>query len=443
MKSVRALLLLPLAMLLAFGPAYGQKIDVSEHKLANGLKILIHEDHDVPNVAMYFFYTVGSRNERPGITGISHYFEHMMFNGAKKYGPKQFDVVMEKNGGANNAYTSRDITAYTDWFPKQAMEVMFDLEADRIENLDLDPKIVESERGVVANERRLGVDNSNGGVLYEQTVAAAFTAHPYGWPVVGWASDIQAWSLEDLQSHFRMGYSPNNCIMVITGDVTSDEVMKLAKKYLEPIPSHEPPPPVKTVEPEQLGERRLVVRRPAQLPLVLAAYHVPEARHADYPALQILGSILAEGRSSRLYKRMVDGDQLVLSVDTIHGPSLDPTLFMFDLSPRTGVKPADAEAALYEELSKVVKTGVTESEVQKAKNIALVAFYDDLRTIAGKANLLGRYQVYFGDYRKLWTAVEDLQKVTAEDVQRVAKQYFGESNRTVGTLIPEDEGGAE
>ncbi len=425
------------------GPAAGQKIIVSDHKLSNGFQILIHEDHDIPNAAMYFFYRVGSRNERPGTTGISHFFEHMMFNGAKKYGPKQFDIVMEKNGGSNNAYTNRDITAYTNWFPKEALEVMFDLEADRIENLAFDPKIIESERGVVANERRMSVDNSNQGTLYEQLNATAFAAHPYSWPVVGWASDIQAWTMEDLKSHFRMGYSPNNCTMVITGDVNPDEVLRLARKYLEPIPSHEPPPPVRTVEPEQEGERRVEVRKSAQLPLVMVGYHVPAARHADYQALRVLASILTEGRSSRLYKRMVDGDQLVLSVDYFHGPSLDPALFIFSFKPRSGIAPAATEKALHEELDKVLADGVTEAEVQKAKNIALVEFYDDLRTLAGKANLLGRYQVYFGDYRKLWTAVDELEKVTAEDVQRVAGQYFGEKNRTVATLAPESEGETE
>ena len=212
--------LLP-ALLAAAALASAQPSDVKTDTLSNGMKILIQEDHNIPNVAMYFFFKVGSRNERPGITGISHFFEHMMFNGAKKYGPGQFDNEMEKNGGNNNAYTTEDDTVYTDWFPSSALELMLDMESDRIHNLNFDPKIVESERGVVYSERRTSVDNSNFGVLFEQLRAAAYQAHPYHWPVVGWPSDIESWTMDDLKNHFRMGYAPNNCVMVVVGDVSS------------------------------------------------------------------------------------------------------------------------------------------------------------------------------------------------------------------------------
>ncbi|MBE7544662.1 MAG: insulinase family protein [Solibacteraceae bacterium] len=410
---------------------------VTTHTLENGMRILVHEDHDVPNAAMYLFYTVGSRNERPGITGISHYFEHMMFNGAKKYGPKQFDVVMEKAGGRNNAYTSRDITAYTNWFPNTAIEQMFDLEADRIRDLAFDPKIIESERGVVSSERRMAVDNSPFGTLYEQVNATAYTAHPYSWPVIGWASDIAAYSMEDLKAHFKMGYAPNNCILVMTGAVTHDQVVALAKKYLEPIPRQAPPPPVRTVEPPQLGERRIVIKRPAQLPLLLVSYHVPATKHADNAALDMLETVLSSGRSSRLHRRLVEQDQLVLSINAGQQLALDPTQFIFSMQVRSGVEPAKAEAALYEELAKIAKDGITDTELAKAKNQQIAGFYRSLKTIAGKANLLGQYEIYHGDHRKLFTAVEELEKVTAADIQRVAAQYFGENNRTVGTLIPE------
>ncbi len=225
-----------LTAILAGCEARAQSLAVKSHTLANGMKVIVHEDHDLPNVALYFFFKIGSRNERPGTTGLSHFFEHMMFNGAKKYGPKQFDIQMEKAGGANNAYTTQDVTVYTDWFAKPAMELMFDMEDCRIRNLAIDPKIVESERGVVYSERRLRTDNSNLGALNEQVSAATFTAHPYGWPVVGWPSDIEGWSLDDLKAHFKMGYAPNNAVMIITGDVTEAEAMRMAKKYLEPIP---------------------------------------------------------------------------------------------------------------------------------------------------------------------------------------------------------------
>ena len=418
-------------------PSAAQGFDIRTHTLKNGMKILVQEDHSIPNVALYIFYRVGSRNERPGITGISHFFEHMMFNGAKKYGPGEFDRNMEANGGSNNAYTSENVTVYQEWFPRSALELIFDLEADRIQNLSFDPEIVESERGVIASERRNGVDANNFGVLAEQLSAAAFTAHPYQWPVVGWMSDIEAWTLDDLKNHFKMGYSPSNATMVVSGDVTFDEIVAMAQKYIEPIPSNPPPPKVMTKEPEQLGERRVVVRKFAQLPILMMAYHVPETAHADYYPLQALETILFSGQSSRLYKRVVDRDQLALSVSGGGDWSFDPSLFTLTAQPKAGVDPAAVEKAIYEELDRVKTDAVTDEELEKAKNILLSGFYRNIKTISGRSNAIGTYEVFFGDYRKLFTAADDFAKVTKADVQRVARQYFAANNRTVATLVPE------
>ena len=417
--------------------AWNQEIAVKPHKLANGMKLLIHEDHDIPNVAMYLFFQVGSRNERTGATGMSHFFEHMMFNGARKFGPKQFDVQMEKNGGENNAYTSEDLTVYTDFFPNTALELIFDMEADRIRDLAFDPKLIESERGVVYSERRTSVDNDNAGLLAEQLRAAAFTAHPYHWPVVGWAADIEAWTAGDLKDHFRMGYAPNNCTVVVTGAVRETEVLRLARKYFEPIPSQKPPPPVRTKEPEQLGERRVTIQKPAQAPILMVAYHAPEARHADRPALEILARVLTQGRSSRLYRRMVDADQSVQSVDAGIDWNLDPGLFTVSAQLRAGGSTSQVEKALYEEIARVVKDGIGSDELNKIRNLILVDFYKGLRTIAGKANTIGRFEVYLGDHRRLNAYPEEMRKVTVADVQRVASQYLKARHRTVATLEPE------
>jgi zinc protease len=417
--------------------ALAQAQDVQTATLSNGMKVIIQEDHNIPNVAMYFFYKIGSRNERPGITGISHFFEHMMFNGAKKYGPKQFDNAMEKAGGNNNASTSEDLTTYTDWFPSSALELMFDMESDRIRDLALEPKMVASERGVVYSERRTSVDNSNPGILREQLQAAAFIAHPYHWPVVGWPSDIEAWTQQDLKDYFAIGYAPNNCTMVVVGDVTVARVMDLARKYIEPIPRHDPPPPVRTKEPEQLGERRVIVRKAAQLPLQMIAYHVPEAKNPDSIVLDLVSTVLSTGQSSRLYKRMVDEEPLALSVNGRSGDSIDPTLLVFTIQPRNGIDPARTEKALYDELERLQTTEVSARELQKAKNQLLTQHYSRLKTIAGRASLLGHYDVILGDYTKAFTIDKDFEAVTAADIQRVAKKYFTEKNRTVATLIPE------
>ena len=203
--------------------------------LGNGLKIVVWPDHDIPSANYYTFYKVGSRNEYPGITGLAHYFEHMMFNGTSRRAQGEFDRTMEAAGGSNNASTSNDLTIYTDWFPSSALETIFDLEGDRMANLAFDPKVIESERGVVYSERRLRVDNDNFGTLMEQMQATAFTAHPYQFPTVGWPSDIENWKMEDLKRFFTTYYAPNNAVLVIAGDVEPAQVFALADKYLAPL----------------------------------------------------------------------------------------------------------------------------------------------------------------------------------------------------------------
>ncbi len=392
--------------------------------LKNGMKVLVQTDHSIPNIALYIFYRIGSRNEGPGTTGLSHFFEHMMFNGAKKYGPGELDKAMEANGGANNAYTTRDVTVYQDWFPRSALDLIYDIEADRIRDLSFDPAKIKSEREVVASERRLRTDNDNSGL--------------YQWPVVGWMSDIEHWTMEQLRHHFEMGYSPNNATMVVAGDVSPEEIFALCEKYIEPIPTHAPPPPVTTVEPEQLGERRLIVRKPAQLPLVLVAYHIPQTNSPDYYALNVLRTVLFQGESSRMYRRLVDKDQIALDVSSSVEPAFDPTIVEVAAQPKQGVDPQKCEKAMYEEFEDAKNATISDTELEKAKNIRLAEFYREMRTINGRANTIGTYEIFFGDYRKLFDAAKNYSAVTKEDVQRVAKAYFGANNRTVATLIPEN-----
>ena len=417
-------------------PAGGQEFPVATKTLKNGMKVLVQTDHSIPNVALYIFYRIGSRNEGPGTTGISHFFEHMMFNGAKKYGPGELDKAMEANGGANNAYTTRDVTVYQDWFPRSAMDLIYDIEADRIRDLSFDPAKIKSEREVVASERRLSTDNDNGGLLDEQLWATSYIAHPYQWPVVGWMSDIEHWTIEQLKHHFEMGYAPNNATMVVTGDVSPEEIFALCEKYIEPIPSHTPPPPVVTAEPEQMGERRLVVRKAAQLPLVLVAYHIPQTNNPDYYALNVLRTVLFQGESSRMYQRLVDKDQIALDVSSSVAEAFNPTIVEVAAQPKQGVDPQKCEKAMYEEFENAKNAMISDTELEKAKNIRLAEFYREMRTINGRANTIGTYEVFFGDYRKLFDAAKNYSAVTKEDVQRVAKAYFGANNRTVATLIP-------
>ena len=206
--------------------------EITSFNLPNGLEIIVWPDHDIPNVVMYNFVRAGGRNEYPGITGIAHFFEHMMFNGTKKREQGEFDEEMEAAGGANNAYTSNDVTVYMDWFPRSALEKILELESDRLKNLAIDPDVVETERTTVYSERRLRVDNDNDGRLYEQLRATAYVAHPYQNPVIGWPSDIENWTQRDLEDFFKTYYAPNNLTMIFAGDVTPEEIYLLADQYL-------------------------------------------------------------------------------------------------------------------------------------------------------------------------------------------------------------------
>jgi zinc protease len=413
--------------------------DIQEFTLDNGMKILVLEDASIPNANMYLFWKVGSRNEMPGITGISHFFEHMMFNGAKKYGPKMFDRVMEAAGGANNAYTTENVTVYTNWFPSDSMETIFDLEADRIADLAIDENMVESERGVVTSERSTGLENSNWRTLQEEVKGAAFRAHPYSWSVIGHESDIAAWSMQDLVEYHKTYYAPNNAVVVIAGDVTLEEVRELADKYFAPIPAQAPPREVRTVEPEQKGERRVYVQKPSvSTPNVMFAYHVPATSHEDFYALDMLATILSQGNSSRLYQGLVE-TQVALEADTYMPLAFDPNLFYLIAVAAPGISAEKLEQSMIEALQDIAENGVTEQELEKVKNLKLVEFYRDMETINGKANTVGTYELFFDSYADLFRAPEAYNKVSAEDIQRVAATYFRKANRTVGVLAAEED----
>ncbi len=420
-------------------PLHAQKLPIQQHTTPNGMKILVSEDPSIPNVAMYTWFRVGSRNEHEGITGISHFFEHMMFNGAKKYGHGEFDDVLALAGGQNNAYTSNDVTVYQDWFPATALETSFDLEADRIRDLAFDPEVIKSERQVVYSERRLSVDNSNPGLLNEQLQASAFTASPYHWPVVGWPSDIEAWTLTDLKSYFAMGYSPSNATMVVVGGIKAADVFRLADQYLGSIPVHDPPPPVRTKEPVQLGERRVSVDKFAQAPLLDIGYHAVDAKSSDYYVFLLIDDLLTTGQSSRMYRSLVDGEQLATRVNSSFGATMDPSLFEFSAQPRKDVPVEKLEKAIYAQIAALAADGPRPEELQKAKNQAIAAHYRSLRSIAGRAQEIGEAEVIFGDYNLIQGVEAKIDAVTAADIQRVIKQYLKPTNRTVAVLIPTEE----
>lgn len=420
-------------------PAVPGRDAVRAATLANGMRVIVWPVHDIPNVALYNWVRAGSRNEAPGITGLAHFFEHMMFNGTTRRQPGEFDRLMEAQGGANNAFTSDDVTVYQDWFPRGALDLVFDLESDRVANLAFALDVIESERGVVSSERRLRVEDNNPGFLGEQVQAAAFVAHPYRFPTIGWPADIQAWRMSDLQTFFKTYYAPNNLTLVLAGDLVPEQVFELARKYFEPIARQVPPAPVGAHEPQQLEERVIVVRRKAQTPLLQYAYKAPAAADARAPAVNLLLSILIDGDASRLHRSLVEDRKVAIEVSGHWQEGFDPGLLWLYMTLPEGADLTAARALLDAELADVARNGVTAAELSRAKNLAAAGFWKKLATIDGKAQLLGEYEVFHGDWAKLFDAPALFEKVTREDIHGVAREILDPRRRTVGMLIPEAE----
>ena len=402
--------------------------------LENGLEIIVWPDHDIPNVALYYFVRAGGRNEHPGITGLSHFFEHMMFNGTEDLEPGEFDRIMEAAGGQNNAYTSNDITVCQDWFPRSALETIFEIEAERLQNLEFDPEAIESERGVISSERRTTVDNNNSSRLLEQVRATAYVAHPYQFPIIGWPSDIASWTREDLETFYRTYYAPNNITMVVVGDVTPDEIFELAEDYLEDIEAQDPPAAVRTVEPQQQGERRVVIQTDAQTPMLHVAFHGGAAADPETLAMRLLLSILVDGDSSRLHRLFVEEEQIAISVGGFPFEGFDPGLVYFYATLPPGGDLGLVERRLFEEFARLSAEGVTEAELEKARNIALADFWREMATINGKAAGLGEAAVFRGSYEKLFDLAKDIEAITGEELRAVGASVLRRNNATIGML---------
>jgi zinc protease len=426
------------SLVTALSPALeAQSIDAQQFVLKNGLKVVTVEDHTVPSVCFAVAFHVGSRNERPGITGISHVFEHMMFNGSKKYKPKEFDRILEGGGGYSNAYTSTDITFYYEEFNPDLLARVLDMEADRMRSLKVDGENLEQERGIVKEERRVSTDNSVQGSMVENLYAGAFVAHPYHNPVVGWMRDLDNIQAADAQEYFRIYYAPNNATVFLVGDFDARGIRGTMEKLFGSIPRQPAPPPVVNAEPPQLGDRRLTLSKPAELPAVAVAYKGAAASSPDFAPLNLLASILSTGQSSRLYKRLVYDLELATEAGAGLDEFIDPGLFTLFIQMQPGKSTADAEEEAYRILKDIVENGVTEEELQKAKNNAQTDYVNNFKTNVGIANRLGYYEVIHGDYRKSFDVLAAFGKVTGDDIRRVAAKYLGERLRTVVTLIPE------
>jgi zinc protease len=437
LPPVAVLLLVVLAAAIApYASAQTPAPAVLAATLDNGLRVLLLEDHRSPIVSFQVWYRVGSRNEERGRTGIAHFLEHMLFKGTLKYGRGQFARLIEQNGGQDNAFTSQDVTSYYVNITADKLDLVVDLEADRMVNALLDAKEIDSERQVVMEERRTRTEDDPSGFLGEEVGALAFRAHPYSQPVIGWMEDIKRITPEEIRAFYKTYYRPSNAIVVAVGAFKAPELMDKLKEHFGRIPKAPAPPPVLAVEPVQNGERRLVVRKEAQLPIVYLAYHVPNQTSPDAPALEMLSTILSSGRSSRLYRSLVYERQLALDAGGDYSWfSFDPNLFWFWATAMPGQTPETLEKELLAEMARLAKEPVSDLELRRARNQIEASFVFQEDSIHRRASLLARFET-IGGYALKDKYLERIRAVTAADVQRVAGAYFLEHRKNVGVLLP-------
>ena len=416
-------------------PAFA--VEPHEFILSNGMKVLLVDVPKAPVATVQVWYKVGSRNEVMGRAGLSHMLEHMMFKGTAKYPKGEFSRLIRKNGGTDNAFTSQDFTAYFENLAADRVELALELEADRMQGLVLDRPELTTEREVVKEERRLRTEDDPQGALVEALFAQAYFSHPYHWPVIGWFGDLDAMTLDDLQRHYDTYYSPNNATLVVVGDINTESLLLTIKQLFEPIPRGPEPKPIATMEPEQKGERRFLLKREAQVPFVMIGYRVPNFTSEDSYALDILDSILSHGKSARLYQSLVYDQKSALAVGSEYSLlQADPGLFYFYALVSPGQKPESVEDALHQEIKRLQTDPPTELELQRAKNQVEAAHIFEQDSNFRHAMLLGQAESVGAGWRKIDQFVEQIRAVTTKDIQRVARQYLTEDNRTVGTLIP-------
>jgi zinc protease len=414
----------------------GLKGNVFETVLPNGLKVILLENHKAPLVTFQVWYRVGSRNESWGKTGLSHMLEHMMFKGTEKVGPEEFSRIVQENGGNDNAFTSRDYTAYFENMSTDRVQIPIDLESDRMHNLLLREEDFRTERMVVMEERRLRTEDNPQANLQEHMEATAFLTSPYHWPTIGWKEDIERFTLDDLKAYYKTYYNPVNAFLVVAGDFKREELLPKIEKAFSPITKGIAPNQERDVDPIQIGERRVFVKKEAQLPYLVMGYHVPNLREPDSYTLEVTAALLSAGKSSRLYQSLVREKRLVLSVDADHSLlSRDPSLFYLSAEILPGKEVAEVEKALDQEIERLMKEPVGTHELEKTKNQLEASFIFSQDSLFSQAMLLAQNEIAL-----TWRAVDDylpsIRKVSPEDIQRVVKKYLIPDNRTVGILIP-------
>ena len=413
-----------------------------EHRLPNGLRVIVKEDHRAPTVAHMVWYHVGSMDETNGTTGVAHLLEHMMFKGTPSIGPGEFSRLVAAAGGRDNAFTSKDYTAYYQQIPKERLGEMMQLEADRMRHLNLDPKEFAQEIKVVMEERRLRTDDQPRSLLYEQMLATAFQAHPYRVPVIGWMNDLESMTVQDARDWYDRWYVPNNAFLVVVGDVAHQDVFRLAEQHYGALAPRALPVRKPQVEPEQRGIRRLTVKAPAELPVVVMAYKVPVLRDVDQDvdpyALEMLAAVLDGHEAARFSRRLVREQRLAVSASAGYGAiSRGPGLFYLLGSPSEGKTRAELEAGFRAEITRVAETGISAEELARARTQLLASQIYKRDSMFAQAMEIGQLETAGVPYTAEKTLLEKLQAVSAGQVQAVAQKYFVDEQLTVAELDPQ------
>mgnify|MGYP001133753730 CR=1 FL=1 len=430
-------LLLSLMFLSAVAVAQRPQIEFTEFTLDNGLHVILHEDNTTPNVVVNIMYHVGAKNEHPERTGFAHFFEHLMFEGSKHVDRGEFDRIVESSGGASNAFTSFDVTNYYVFLPSNQLELGLWLESERLLHPKIDSTGIATQKSVVTEEMKQTRDNQPYGRWLVETISRAFTVHPYRSDVLGQDAHIRAATDEEIMAFHNMFYVPDNAVLVIAGDINKDETRVLVERYFGDIPRgrHDIFRP-DVVEPVRRHEVRDTIFDNVQLPMIVQAYHIPAQGTEDFYAMEMLGALLSQGQSSRLYRRLVVEDQTAMVVEAIPLGLEDPGLSIILALPNMGVDPKTLEDGINAELENVRNNLITETELQKLKNQFESRLVNSNTTIASRATNLANYHTLYGNADLINTELERYHAVTREDIRRVAREYMREDNRVVLYILP-------
>jgi len=411
-------------------PFFGT-MEVQRFVLPNGLKLLVLEDSSSPTFAYQTWFRVGSRDEDVNYTGLAHLFEHLMFKGTKNLPEGQLDRLLEQAGAeGENAFTSRDYTAYVQELPKDKLDLIAKLESDRMVNLLVNDQSFATEREVVQNERRMRNENSPDGLMYQEIFGLSFQKHSYRWPVIGYQEDLARMSSKEPREFYQNFYAPNHATVVVVGDVKASEVLRTVVKYYGDLKARKLPEKIIPQEPEQVSPRHKTLRLNTQVQKLMVAYPVPAVTHEDIPVLEVMRTVLTGGKSARLSKALVETG-IMTSIDTYDLDDKDPSILVFIGNLQRGKKATQAEAIMLSEIEKFKRAPISQSELERAKNSLQAQFYDGLSTPGEKANFLGHYETVSDSFR---TGVELFSKIgaiTATQIQAAAKKYLNPNSRSV------------